>query len=630
MQVFTHTMGSLTWTTRVPENPVDLLDFTDWIYDHAQRGTTIGVDTEGTGLDIFSQTHRLRMVQFGTPDEAWLIPVENHDALSNLAAWALRELDSVVLHNASFDALVFDRHLGVPVEDFMPRAWDTRILAHLFDSRKDYEGGTGHSLENLAAHYVDPGATDGQKDLQAEFRSIKHTSASGWAAIDLNNAVYQKYAAADVVLVSRLLPRLRELCREADVPDALIAYEHRVSRIGAVIERKGMRLDVEYTERLVRELKEEEEHFASVARRYGVTSVNAPKQVAEALVAMGEELTERTVSGQLAVGKEVLLPLADLTTSWERIGAREPNPLADAVLRCKRAGKWSTSYAKAMLDSRDGHDRVHPSINTLGARTGRWSVSSPPLQQLPSSGWRIRRCVVAERGHQIGASDLRQVELRVLAALAGADKIVERVNRGEDLHTLTTRLVHGIGEEVSDDEIKNDPRRKRTKTISLGKAYAGGPTALAKQTGLPVQQVKKALEQYDRALPEIKKFAARMERTARAQGMTIRTPSGRLLRLDRDKTYAAVAYLCQSSARDVLGQALCDIEDAGLLHYVVGVVHDEVLVEAPDDAVKDVVARVGECMRMPFFGCAIDSDPEVYGTSWADGYKLPESERYAA
>src|SRR5690606_14422294 len=218
----------------------------------------------------------------------------------------------------------------------------------------------------------------------------------------------------------------------------------------------------------------------------------------------------------------------------------------------------------------------------------------------------------APPGMVVAASDFAQVELRVLAALAGARKIVDRVNAGEDLHTLTTRLVYGIGEEMTDAEIKHDPRRKRTKVISLGKAYAGGPTALAKQTGLPLDQVKSAIALYDRALPEIAQFARRMERVARMNGMTIRTPAGRTLRLDRDKTYAAVAYLCQSSARDVLGQALCDIEDAGLLGYVMGVVHDEILIYAPVGEADEIISRIGECMAMNFFGVKIESDPEVY------------------
>ena len=77
------------------------------------------------------------------------------------------------------------------------------------------------------------------------------------------------------------------------------------------------------------------------AARYGVTSINSTAQVAEALTAMGEELTESTAGGKPKVDRAVLMPLADLDRDWKRIGEREPNPLAEAVLYGKRASKWS-------------------------------------------------------------------------------------------------------------------------------------------------------------------------------------------------------------------------------------------------------------------------------------------------
>ncbi|MFF8774523.1 hypothetical protein [Kitasatospora sp. NPDC015120] len=109
---------------------------------------------------------------------------------------------------------------------------------------------------------------------------------------------------------------------------------------------------------------------------------------------MGEKLTEKTDSGALSVAKAVLLPMADLDQDWQRLGMREPNALADAVLRAKRAGKWSASYAEAMLNNRDAFDRIPPKINPLGAQTGRASHSDPA-----TPGWEVRRCMVAEPGH---------------------------------------------------------------------------------------------------------------------------------------------------------------------------------------------------------------------------------------
>src|SRR5690606_16770354 len=172
----------------------------------------------------------------------------------------------------------------------------------------------------------------------------------------------------------------------------------------------GLLLDVPYVERLKADLLSESEEARKLAARYGVENVNSTAQVAEALVAMGEDLTETTASGALKADKGVLLPLAALDPGWQRIEAREPNPLADAGLRAKRAAKWAGSCAQAFLALRDADDRIRAMIGALQARTARMSVSSPPLQQLPSKEWRVRRAIVADPGRVIVAADYKAVE----------------------------------------------------------------------------------------------------------------------------------------------------------------------------------------------------------------------------
>lgn len=612
-------------TGYVADSPDDLAMFRTWVADMASCRVVVACDSETTGLNVYGQGFRVRLVQFGTAREGWLIPVEWGEPFAEAVRSALLKLPRLAFQNFPFDGLAFDRVGLAPLEALAPRVVDTKILAHLIDSRPPEEGGVGTSLKPLSAHYVDPEAEDGERALVRVFNSLGWTKVTGWAHIDLMHPDYLRYALLDVLLASRLLPVLQLRCRELGIPARLVDYEHHLALIGAKVQRKGMRIDVPYTTRLVQELLQERADYLKVAQQYGVRSVDSPKQVAAALAAMGEEWDERTASGSPAVGKEVLLPMADLDKDWRRIGARTPNRLADAVLRSKRAGKWAKSYGESMLALRDEADRIHPMTNTLGARTARWSVSNPPLQQLPSGDWRVRRCVVASPGNVIVASDFAQVELRVLVGLAGAREICERVNAGEDLHTLTTRMVFGIGPEVSDADLKNDPRRKLCKTISLGKAYAGGIRTLARQTGLPVDQVKRAVNQYDRALPAIRRFGKRLTDEAFRNGMTVTTPSGRLLRLSRDKAYTAIAFMCQSTARDILGQSLIDMESRGLLDYVIGVVHDEVVADAPASEAEDIRREMGECMTFPrAFGTVdIASDPEIYGDNWGMGYGGP-------
>src|SRR5690606_23455118 len=144
------------------------------------------------------------------------------------------------------------------------------------------------------------------------------------------------------------------------------------------------------------------------------------------------------------VDRAVLLPLADLDQQWQRIGARTPNPLADAILRSKRAGKWRETYADQFMALKDEDDRIHPFIGGLQARTARMSISRPPLQQLPSGDWAIRRAFVADPGQLIVSCDYSQVEMRVLAGLSGDEALVRAIRSGKDLHDYTTNLVWGL------------------------------------------------------------------------------------------------------------------------------------------------------------------------------------------
>jgi DNA polymerase-1 len=349
-----------------------------------------------------------------------------------------------------------------------------------------------------------------------------------------------------------------------------------------------------------------------VAARYGVANVNSTKQVAEALAAMGETLTERTESGLVKVDKEVLMPLADLDREWERIEARDANPLADAVLRSKRAGKWSKSYAEAFLTLKDAEDRLHASIGGLQARTARMSISRPPLQQLPSGNWSIRRAFIADRGQSIIAADYQAVEMRVLAGLASEETMKAAIADGLDLHSFTAEAVWGK------DFTK--AHRKIAKAVGFGKVYGGGAATISRQTGADIEAVRGAIAAYDATFPGIKRFGRKLVNRAEYGRKEVVTPSGRHLPLDRDRLYAATNYVVQSTARDLLAQAIVDIFDAGLGDHLLLPVHDELIGQAPTEHAEEVIREIGRVMESTFYGVRIESDPEVYGPSWGHGY----------
>jgi DNA polymerase-1 len=251
-------------------------------------------------------------------------------------------------------------------------------------------------------------------------------------------------------------------------------------------------------------------------------------------------------------------------------------------------------------------------INTLQARTGRMSISGLALQTLPSSDQMIRRALLADEGHVMVSTDFAAVELRVLAALADVKRMKEAIRDGRDLHDFTAGLVFGPG--------FTKQHRKISKGIAFGKVYGGGAATIARQTGAPYDEVVKALAAYDRAYPEIKRFANRHQREARANGMVTVTVTGRHLPLDRDRAYAVTNYQVQSAARDVLGQALINMDEAGLTAYLRLPIHDEVLASVPANEATDYAREIERCMRMHLGGVAIDAEAEIGRRSWGSLY----------
>lgn len=598
-------------SVQVPGNASDLQRFRTWIAETSTRGP-VAVDTETTGLDIYSSTFRLRAVQLGDAHTSWVIHWERGDIFREAARWALGRLGTCLIHNAPYDWLALDEHAGVPVEVLAPRTTDTRLLSALLDPRQASEGGTGHGLKALSARYLDESAPDTQAGLTEVFRAHGWSAAAGWSRISLDHPTYNTYAGLDTILTARLAPILRAELKRLEVPARLVDYEHQLARICATMQRTGLVLDETYTRHLSARLAHDARRHADEAARWGVTNVNSTRQLADALGAMGEELTERTRTGAVRVDRPVLLSLADLDADWNRVGAREPNPLALSVVRSKRAGKWRQTYVQPFLDTVDANGRIHPAINSLQARTARMSVTRPALQTLPSSDHMIRRALLADPGHVMVSVDFAAIEMRVLAALADVTTMKNAISRGEDLHGVTATHVFGPNYTPSQRDI--------CKGIGFGKVYGGGPAGISRMTGVPVEDVRRAVDAYDRTYPEIARAARRWEREAYASGLVHISPTGRRLPLDRRRVYAVTNYAVQSCARDVLGQALIDMDATGLLTHLRLPIHDEVVASVPAADARDLAHELERCMTFPVFGVPMAAEAKIGGRSWGSLY----------
>lgn len=568
---------------------------------------TLGFDTETTGLELFSDSFRVRTIQLGNTHLAYVLVLESardHRARTLISIASER---GIIIHNAPYDLLACDSTGLARLEDMQDHYHDTKIMAHLIDPRGKMDGGTGFGLKDLSAVHVDPNSPDTQNDLKHEFRKINATLKTGWGLISTDNPTYLLYAGLDPILTARLHAKLRRMVNDEGY-GALAREEHAIQRVTTRMKRRGFKIDVPYGLELSERLKNEENAGKSKAKDLGLANMNSPKQVVAWLLERDWVADEFTDTGNPKVDKSVLEQLT-------KHDSAEVRTLAQTIIDTKRASKWRTAYVEGMLEARDNWDHVHPDINSLQARTGRMSISNPALQQLPSRGdlaWIIRRMVVADEGMVIGSSDYDQIEFRVLAALADVKQMKYAIEHGIDLHDYTAQLLYGDG--------FTKGQRSIGKGVGFGKVFGGGAKTLARQTGADIGKVREAIKAYDNVYPELVAYANKLNREQRSRGGYIINHHGRYMPLDQGRLYAAVNYSVQSIARDILARSLLRMVDAGLDEYLLLPVHDEVLFQAPKTDIADVARTVGDVMTTMFEDVPVSASGEVYGKSWAQGY----------
>ena len=576
----------------VVEFPEDLDGFRSFV--RANR-RCLAVDTETTGLDIYSTTFKCRLVQFGNRSEAWVLPVELGDRLVYEVKEALSVINKIVLQNASYDLQVLDRCFDIEMETLWPKVLDTQILAKLVDPRPYSSGGFGHSLEELIREFIDKDLADEVKGLMTKLaHEHKTTKARIWSEIDLFHPEYLLYAGMDTIFTSRVCSKLAPLI--PSVSNDLIPYEHKIAEICSYIDRRGFQLDEQYTQSLSdRWLREQELWEALALTKYGVESVNSAEDVAEALQEMGVTGIPRSPNtGKRLVDKELLGRLIE-----------EGNMLAALVSEAKKLGKWRSTWVQKFLDTRDADGRCHTFINPLQARTSRMSITGIPAQTLPASDSLVRRCFVAESGHSITSVDYQTQELRVLAALSGDPTMIKAFESNDDLHQITADA-SGVS-------------RKVGKMANFLTVYGGGPTKLAEQAHIDIDTATKVLDGFARTYPGVSRYSKKLTSIAKDVGY-VTTSVGRRLPVDRSRSYSALNYMIQSTSRDVTCRALIRLHEAGFTPYIRLPIHDEIVASIPTEHAEWGANKIAELMAEQMGPVLIGTEPEVGKRSWGSLY----------
>jgi len=368
----------------------------------------------------------------------------------------------------------------------------------------------------------------------------------------------------------------------------------------AKMELNGIKVDVAQLSRLSSEFAQrmaqaEEEAFEAAGTHFNLGS---PKQIGDIIFGeMGLPGGKKTKTGAWSTDASVLEELANAGHALPR-----------ALLTLRQFAKLKSTYSDALKTAiNPDTGRVHTSFSLAATTTGRLSSSEPNLQNIPirtEEGRLIREAFVAEKGHVLVAADYSQIELRLLAHIAGVDALKAAFKAGHDIHAMTASEMFGVPLDQMDPMT-----RRKAKAINFGIIYGISAFGLANNLGIKRDEAKAYIDSYFEKFPGIATYMDAMKETAREKGY-IETVFGRRCHFPgiKDKNPAmrqfaerqAINAPIQGSAADIIRRAMARmdaaLEKAGLKARMLLQVHDELVFECPQDEADRLIPLVQEVM----------------------------------
>jgi DNA polymerase-1 len=328
-------------------------------------------------------------------------------------------------------------------------------------------------------------------------------------------------------------------------------------------------------------------------------NVNSPVKLGQILFEkLGYPVLKKTAKTKSSsTGVEVLTELAE-----------RGFPLPKLVLEFREISKLKGTYVDALPALADENGRVHSSFRQTVAATGRLSSSDPNLQNIPirtQAGREIRKAFVAPAGGRLVVADYSQIELRILAHLSGDEALIRAFEEEQDIHRATAARIFGVSPDLVSQEM-----RFAAKRINFALLYGMAPFTLGKELGVPTSEAKSYVDSYFAQFPRVRAcLDAILEEARRTHEVT--TLFGRVrpipdiaasnpnVRGNAERMALNAPF--QGAAADIIKIAMVRLEPAlakrGLASRLVLQVHDELVLEAPEEEVEAVSALVTEVME---------------------------------
>lgn len=296
---------------------------------------------------------------------------------------------------------------------------------------------------------------------------------------------------------------------------------------------------------------------------------------------------------------------------------------------------------------------VYTTYNQYGAKTGRFSssdtVSKINLQNIPSKEKRIRKIFKARDGYKLVGGDFSQIEPRVLAYLSGDESMINAYKEGKDLYAIMGSQVYQLPYEdcrefYPDGTVNAEGKHRRTtmKSVLLGIMYERGATAIGEQFNKSAEWAQQLIDNFYKSFPKINQYRLKIENMAETYGY-VTTITGRKRRLpdmqleDKDDYRYQEAHrqslnsVIQGSSADIMKLSMIAIYNdpryKALDCHMIITVHDELIMEVPEDHIKEgaellvgTMKRVGHSL----IDLPMSVDAEVndywYGENLAEKY----------
>ncbi len=549
-------------------------------------------DTETTALD--PMIARLVGLSFSIePGKAAYLPVAHRgpdmpeqlsidEVLARLRPWLESADRKKVGQHLKYDAQVLANY-GIELNGI---EHDTLLESYVLESHRT------HDMDSLALRHL------GVKTIKYEDVAGKGAKQIGFDEVALEQAA--AYAAEDADITLQLHQALYpQVAREAGLERVYRDIEMPVSLVLRKMERTGVLIDdallqAQSTEIATRLIELEGQAYELAG---GEFNLGSPKQIGQIFFEKLQlPVVKKTPSGAPSTDEEVLQKLA------------EDYPLPKLLLEHRGLSKLKSTYTDKlprMVNPATG--RVHTNYAQAVAVTGRLASNDPNLQNIPvrtAEGRRIREAFIASPGHRIVSADYSQIELRIMAHISGDASLLRAFAQGEDIHRATAAEVFG----VTPLEVNSDQRRI-AKVINFGLIYGMSAFGLASNLGITRDAAKLYIDRYFTRYPGVAQYMEDTRTAAKDKGY-VETVFGRRLWLPeinggngprrQAAERAAINAPMQGTAADLIKLSMIAVDDwltrDRLASRMIMQVHDELVLEVPDDELSLVREKLPEMM----------------------------------